>query len=150
MVHGRTGAMFGQDAPRCTTRWGWLVTANANQTMGQWWVYKRYGRSDRCTDEHHSRQLARRHGCSRTPRPADRSQCWAPAATPRRANVTVRYKPDGRRSWSAVARVNVLVERMPLDQTAFVQRAPDGGFDQPRPRWTGGSFAVTINWDELQ
>jgi len=21
---------------------GWLVTANANQTMGQWWVYKRY------------------------------------------------------------------------------------------------------------
>jgi len=120
---------------------GWLVTANANQTMGQWWVYKRYA------DQTGVRT-------SITPGSAHDGTVFQDSAARRsiavlgargnaaQGNVTVRYNrmPSFLVSGGSV---NVLVERMP-STNAFVS-APTV-VSSSRATVTGGSFAVTINW----
>jgi len=39
---------------------GWLVTANANQTLGHWWVYERYADQTGRADQRHAEQRDRR------------------------------------------------------------------------------------------
>jgi hypothetical protein len=120
---------------------GWLVTANANQTMGQWWVYKRYA------DQTGLRT-------SITPGSSHDGTVFQDSAARRsiavlgaRANgaqgaVAVRYNrlPSFLLSGGSV---NVLIERMP-STNAFVS-APTV-VSSSRMTVTGGSVVVTINW----
>jgi len=120
---------------------GWLVTANANQTMGQWWVYRRY-----------ANQTGLR--TSITPGGSHDGTVFQDAAA-RRSIAVLGSRANGAQGTVAVrynrmpsylltnGSVNVLVERMP-STNAFVS-APTV-VSSSRVTVSGGSIVVTINW----
>jgi hypothetical protein len=120
---------------------GALVTPNANQTMGQWWVYKRYGdqtgvRTSIAPGTSHDGTVFQDSVARRS------IAVLGARANAAQGNVTVRYKrmPSFLVSGGSV---NVLVERMP-STNAFVS-APTV-VSNSRVTVTSGSFVVTINW----
>ncbi|HEX3765578.1 MAG TPA: hypothetical protein VHW23_43080 [Kofleriaceae bacterium] len=120
---------------------GWLVTANANQTMGQWWVYQRY-----------AQQTGLR--TSITPGSSHDGIVFQDSAA-RRSIAVLGARANGAQGSIAVrynrmpsflvtsGSVNVLVERMP-STNAFVS-APTV-VSSSRMTVSGGTLVVTINW----
>jgi hypothetical protein len=120
---------------------GWLVTANANQTMGQWWVYRRYAnqtglRTSIVPGSSHDGTVFQDSGTRRS------IAVLGARANGAQGSVAVRYN---RIPTYLVTNgsVNVLVERMP-STNAFVS-APTVVSNR-RVTVSGGSIAVTINW----
>jgi len=120
---------------------GWLVTSNANQTMGQWWVYKRYA------DQTGVRTSIAPGGSHDGTVFQDSAARRSIAVLGARANgaqgaVAVRYnRTPGFLVTSGS--VHVLIERMP--STNALVSAPTVVSDS-RVTVTGGSFAISINW----
>jgi len=120
---------------------GWLVTANANQTMGQWWVYRRYA------DQTGLRT-------SITPGASHDGIVFQDSAA-RRSIAVLGSRVNGAQGAIAVrynripaflianGSVNVRIERMP-STNAFVS-APTV-VSSGRVTVNGGSITVTINW----
>jgi hypothetical protein len=120
---------------------GWLVTANANQTMGQWWVYKRYAdqtglRTSITPGGSHDGTVFQDSGARRS------IAVLGSRANGAQGAVAVRYNrvPS---FLIANGSVNVVVERMP-STNAFVS-APTV-VSSSRVAVSGGSLVVTINW----
>jgi len=120
---------------------GWLVTANVNQTMGQWWVYKRYAdqtglRTSITPGGSHDGTVFQDSGARRS------IAVLGARANGAQGSVAVRYNrvPS---FLIANGSVNVLIERMP-STNAFVS-APTV-VSNSRVAVNGGSFAVTVNW----
>ena len=120
---------------------GWLVTPNANQTMGQWWVYKRYAdqtglRTSITPGNSHDGTVFQDSAARRS------IAVLGARANGAQGNVAVRYNrlPS---FLTASGSVNVLVERMP-STNAFVS-APTV-VSSSRVTVNGGSIVVTINW----
>ena len=120
---------------------GWLVTANANQTMGQWWVYRRYAdqtglRTSITPGSSHDGTVFQDSGARRS------IAVLGARASGSQGAIAVHYS----RMPSYLitnGSVNVLVERLP-STNAFVS-APTV-VSTGRVTVNGGSITVTINW----
>jgi len=120
---------------------GWLTTANAGQTMGQWWVYKRYAdqsgqRTNITPGSSHDGIVFQDSGARRS------LAVYGARAGGVQGAIDIRY--NNIPSWLPTnGSVNVLVERMP-STNAFVG-APTV-VSNGRRTVSGNSVLVTINW----
>lgn len=134
--------MVGQ-TPSLYDTMGWLVTANADQPMGQWWVYKTYadqtGRRTSITPGVNNA----RDGLVFQDSSARKSIALLGAAPPAATGaVDIRY--NNIPSWlTSNGSVNVQVERLP-STNAYVS-APIVVSNGP-VTVSGNSIDVTINW----
>jgi hypothetical protein len=127
--------------PSLYDTFGWLVTANANQPMGQWWVYKRY--ADQTGQRTKITASASHDGIVFQDSSARRSIAVLGAkAGGAQGAIDVRY--TGIPSWLPTnGSVNVLVERMP-STNAYVS-APTV-VSNSRATVSGGAITVSVNW----
>jgi len=120
---------------------GWLVTSNADQTMGQWWVYQRYGeqtglRTSITPGSSHDGIVFQDSAARRS------ISVLGAKASGAQGSITVRY--NRMPSFLVTSgSTNVLVERMP-STNAFVS-APTV-VSNGRVTVSGGTLVVTINW----
>jgi hypothetical protein len=120
---------------------GWLVTANANQTMGQWWVYKRYAdqtglRTNITPGSSHDGTVFQDSAARRS------IAVLGARAGAVQGAIDVRYTnlPS---FLIANGSVRAVVERMP-STNAFVS-APTV-VSNSRITVSGGSILITVNW----
>ncbi|GIH14882.1 beta-xylosidase [Rugosimonospora africana] len=132
--------MVGQ-TPSLYDTMGWLVTSNANQTMGQWWVYQRYAsqtglRTNITPGSTHDGIVFQDSGARRSVAVLGAK---AGAST---GSITLRYAnlPS---YLGGSGSVNVLVERMP-STNAYVSGPTT--VSNSRATVSGNSVTVTINW----
>jgi hypothetical protein len=132
--------MVGQ-TPSLYDTFGWLVTANANQPMGQWWVYKRY--ADQTGQRTKITPSSSHDGIVFQDSSARKSiAVYGAKAGGAQGTIDIRY--TGIPSWlTSTGSVNVLVERMP-STNAYVS-APTV-VSNARATVSGGALTVSINW----
>ncbi|MFI5889540.1 beta-xylosidase [Actinoplanes sp. NPDC051513] len=132
--------MVGQ-TPSLYDTFGWLVTANAGQPMGQWWVYKRY--ADQTGQRTKITASSSHDGIVFQDSSARKSIAVLGAkAGGAQGAIDVRY--TGIPSWLPTnGSVNVLVERMP-STNAYVS-APTV-VSNSRVTVSGGAITVPVNW----
>jgi hypothetical protein len=132
--------MVGQ-TPSLYDTFGWLVTANANQPMGQWWVYKRY--ADQTGQRTKITPSSSHDGIVFQDSSAKKSiAVYGAKAGGAQGAIDVRY--TGIPSWlNSTGSVNVLVERMP-STNAYVS-APTV-VSNSRVTVSGGAITVSLNW----
>jgi hypothetical protein len=120
---------------------GWLVTANANQTMGQWWVYQRYAsqtgqRTNITPSATHDGIVFQDSGAHRS------VAVFGATASAATGSITVTYTNIP--SWLQTnSSLHVVVERMP-STNAFVS-APTT-VSSTRVSTSNNSVTVTLNW----
>ena len=120
---------------------GWLTTSNAGQTMGQWWVYKRYAdqtglRTNITPGGSHDGIVFQDSGARRS------LAVYGAKAGGATGAIDIRY--NNIPSWLPTnGSVNVRVERMP-STNAFVS-APTV-VSNGRVTVSGNSVLVTVNW----
>lgn len=136
--------MVGQ-TPSLYDTFGWLVTANANQPMGQWWVYKRY--ADQTGQRTKITAGSSHDGIVFQDSSARRSIAVLGARVGgSQGAIDTRY--TGLPSWLQTnGSVNVLVERLP-STNAYVS-APTV-VSNGRVTVSGGAITVSINWTNLK
>ena len=127
--------------PSLYDTFGWLVTANANQPMGQWWVYKRY--ADQTGQRTKITASASHDGIVFQDSSARKSIAVLGAkAGGAQGAIDIRY--TGIPSWLPTnGSVNVLVERMP-STNAYVS-APTV-VSNSRATVSGNAITVSISW----
>jgi hypothetical protein len=132
--------MVGQ-TPSLYDTMGWLVTANANQTMGQWWVYQRY--ASQTGSRTNISASATHDGIVFQDSSARKSVgLYGATASAATGSITVTYTNIP--SWLQTnSSLNVLVERMP-STNAYVS-APTT-VSNARVSTSNNSVTVTINW----
>ncbi|MEU4242586.1 beta-xylosidase [Actinoplanes sp. NPDC026619] len=132
--------MVGQ-TPSLYDTFGWLVTANANQPMGQWWVYKRY--ADQTGQRTKITESSSHDGTVFQDSSARKSIAVLGAkAGGTQGAIDVRY--TGIPSWLVTSgSVNVLVERMP-STNAYVS-AP-AVVSNGRVTVSSNAITVPVNW----
>jgi hypothetical protein len=132
--------MVGQ-TPSLYDTMGWLVTANANQPMGQWWVYQRYAgqtglRTNITPGSSHDGTVFQDSAAGRSVAVLGARAGGAQGA------IDVRYNNIA--SWLvANGSVNVRVERMPSTNASI--SAPTVVANS-RVTVSGNSILSTINW----
>ena len=132
--------MVGQ-TPSLYDTLGWLTTSNAGQTMGQWWVYKRYAdqsgqRTNITPGSSHDGIVFQDSGARRS------LAVYGARAGGAQGTIDIRY--NNIPSWLPTnGSVNVRVERMP-STNAFVS-APTV-VSNGRRTVSGNSLLVTVNW----
>jgi hypothetical protein len=131
--------MVGQ-TPSLHDTLGWLVTANANQPMGQWWVYKRY--ADQTGQRTNITAGSTHDGIVFQDSAARKSLAVLGNRGGNAGTVTVTY--NNMPSYLVTSgRTRVLIERMP-STNAFVS-APTVVSDS-QVTLSGTTLTVTINW----
>jgi hypothetical protein len=132
--------MVGQ-TPSLYDTFGWLVTANAGQPMGQWWVYQRYAtqsgqRTKITAGSSHDGTVFQDSGARKS------VAVYGARAGGAQGAIDVRYA--NLPSWlPSGGSVNVLVERMP-STNAYVS-APTV-VSNGRVTVSGNAVTVSLNW----
>jgi hypothetical protein len=132
--------MVGQ-TPSLYDTFGWLVTANAGQPMGQWWVYQRYAsqtglRTKITPGSSHDGIVFQDSGARRS------LAVYGAKAGGAQGAIDIRYTNIP--SWLVSGgSVNVLVERMP-STNAYVS-APTT-VSNGRVTVSGNAITVSVNW----
>jgi hypothetical protein len=120
---------------------GWLVTSNANQTMGQWWVYQRYAgqtglRTNITAGSTHDGIVFQDSGARKS------VAVYGATASASTGGISITYTNIP--SWlQSGGKVNVLVERMP-STNAYVS-APTT-VSNSTATVSGNAITVTITW----
>jgi hypothetical protein len=132
--------MVGQ-TPSLYDTMGWLVTANANQPMGQWWVYQRYAtqsgqRTKITAGSSHDGTVFQDSSARKS------LAVYGAKAGGAQGAIDIRYANIP--SWlNTSGSVNVLVERMP-STNAYVS-APTT-VSNSRVTVSGNAITVSVNW----
>jgi hypothetical protein len=122
---------------------GWLVTANANQPMGQWWVYKRYA-DQTGLRTNITPGASNAHDGTVFQDSGARKSIAVLGATPSAPTGSVTVTYTNIPTWLPTSgSVNVLVERLP-STNAYVS-APTV-VSNARATVSGNAVTVTLNW----
>jgi hypothetical protein len=136
--------MVGQ-TPSLYDTMGWLVTANAGQPMGQWWVYKRYAdqtgqRTNTVAGSTHDGTVFQDSGAKKSIAVLGARVGGSTGA------ITVTY--TGIPSWlQSGGSVNVLLERLP-STNAYVS-APTT-VSNGRVTVSGNAISISVNWTSVK
>jgi hypothetical protein len=134
--------MVGQ-TPSLYDTMGWLVTANANQPMGQWWVYKRYA-DQTGLRTNITPGASNAHDGIVFQDSAARRSIAVYGATPSASTGSVTVSYTNIPSWLPTSgSVNVKVERLP-STNAYVS-APTV-VSNSRVTVSGNAITVNLNW----
>ena len=132
--------MVGQ-TPSLYDTFGWLVTANANQPMGQWWVYKRYADQ---TGQRTKIDPGGTHDGTVFQDSSAKKSIAVLGAKSGGVTGTIDTRYNNIPTWLQTnGSVNVLVERMP-STNAYVS-APTT-VSNGRVTVSGNAITVSINW----